>query len=82
MGLQKNAVKDQKQRPYMVQRDEDLEIIEQMGKEEWKVLSNYHQRSLAETFMFRYKAIQSDHVRGRTFEYQQTETAWEQKSST
>jgi hypothetical protein len=57
----------------MAQRDEDLKIIEQVGKEEWKVLTNYHRRSLAETFMFRYKVILGDHLRSRTFENQQTE---------
>lgn len=73
MGLQKNAVKDTKDRTYMAQRDEDLEIIEQVGKEEWKVLSGYHQRSLAETFMFRYKVILGDHLRCRKLENQTTE---------
>jgi hypothetical protein len=73
MGLQKNAVRDVKQRPYMVQRDEDIAMIQQLGREEWKVLSGYHQRSLAETFMFRYKVILGDHVKSRKFENQQTE---------
>ncbi len=73
MGLQTNAVRDVKARAYMTQRDEDIGVIEQLGKEEWKVLSNYHQRSLAETFMYRYKTIIGDHLRARKFENQQTE---------
>lgn len=73
MGLPKNAVKDVKGREYMRQRDEDLDMIRQLGKEEWKALTNYHQRSLAETFMFRYKVILGDHVKSRTFENQTTE---------
>lgn len=73
MGLQKNAVRDTKARAYMAQRDQDIGVIEQLGKEEWKVLTNYHQRSLAETFMFRYKVILGDHVKSKTFENQQAE---------
>ena len=73
MGLPKNAVKDVKGRSYMAQRDEDLETVEQLGKEEWKVLTNYHQRSKAETFMFRYKMTLGNHIRGRIFDNQQTE---------
>lgn len=73
MGLQKNAVKDIKGRDYMAQRDEDLKVIEEVGKEEWKVLSGYHQRSKAETFMFRYKTILGDHLKARSFDNQQTE---------
>lgn len=73
MRLQNNAVKDIKGRGYMAQRDEDLRVIKEVGKEEWKVLSNYHQRSLAETFMFRYKVILGDHLRARKFQNQQTE---------
>lgn len=73
MRLQDNAVKDSKGRDYMAQRDEDLDMIKQLGKEEWKVLSDYHQRSLAETFMFRYKVILGDQLRARKLSNQQTE---------
>lgn len=73
MGLQKNAVSDIQGRAYMAQRDEDIAMIEQVGKEEWKVLSGYHRRSKAETFMFRYKTILGDRLRARKFENQQTE---------
>jgi hypothetical protein len=73
MGLQKNAIRDVKHRGCMRQRDEDIKAIRRLGKRQWKVLSGYHKRSLAETFMFRYKVILGDHLKGRTFENQQTE---------
>lgn len=73
MSLQDNAVPDTRGRDYMAQRDEDLRVIKEVGKEEWKVLSDYHQRSLAETFMFRYKTTLGDHLRARKFQNQQTE---------
>lgn len=73
MNLQQNAVPDQKQRPYMAQRDEDLKVIKEVGKEEWKTLTDYHQRSKAETFMFRYKVIVGGRLRSRRFDHQQTE---------
>ena len=73
MRLPGNAVKDTKGRAYMAQRDEDLRVIKEVGKDEWKVLSDYHQRSLAETFMFRYKVILGDQLRARKLANQQTE---------
>lgn len=73
MSLQDNAVPDTRSRAYMAQRDEDLRVIKEVGKEEWKVLTDFHQRSLAETFMFRYKVILGDQLRARTFQNQQTE---------
>jgi hypothetical protein len=38
-------------------RDENLRAIRHRGKKKWKQESHYHQRSLAETSVFRYKAI-------------------------
>lgn len=75
MSLQDNAVPDTRGRAYMAQRDEDLRVFKEVGKEEWKVLSGYHQRSLAETFMFRYKVILGDQLRARKFQNQQTEVS-------
>ena len=73
MCLQKNAIPDVKHRDCTRQRDEDIKAIRRLGKRQWKVLSGYLRRSLAETFMFRYKVILGDHLKGRTFENQQTE---------
>lgn len=46
-------------------RDENLRRIRQVGRKQWKQESNYHRRSLAETAMFRYKAIFGGSVRTR-----------------
>lgn len=43
------------------------------GASEWKRISGYHCRSLAETAMFRIKALFSDKLKNRTFGAQQTE---------
>lgn len=40
-----------------LQRDENLRSIRKDGRKEWKQNSGYHQRSLAETTMFRLKTI-------------------------
>lgn len=70
---QDNAVEDKNHRPYLRQRNEDIAAIKSIGKEEWKIVSNYHQRSKAETFMFRYKVILGSALQARTFENQKTE---------
>ena len=55
-------------------RNEILENIEVFGREGWKHLSGYHQRSLAETSMFRYKKIFGEEMKARCEENQKTET--------
>lgn len=45
----------------------------EIGKKEWKQQSGYHQRSLAETAMFRIKGLFSDKLKNRTFSAQQVE---------
>jgi len=45
----------------------------EMGKKAWKQESGYHQRSLAETAMFRIKGIFGDKLKNRTFSAQQVE---------
>lgn len=54
-------------------RDENLRRIRQVGKAKWKEESGYHRRSLAETTIFRYKAIFGDKLSSRSFEGQATE---------
>ena len=54
-------------------RDENLRAIRKRGRKAWKRQSNYHRRSLAETTMFRLKAIFGGKVRSRTFDNQATE---------
>lgn len=54
-------------------RDENLRCIRAVGRKQWKITTNYHRRSLAETTMFRLKTIFGDRVSARLFANQRTE---------
>jgi len=54
-------------------RDENLRRIRQIGRSSWKEESGYHERSLAETAMFRMKTIFGDGVASRSPARQATE---------
>jgi hypothetical protein len=54
-------------------RDENLRRIRQVGRKAWKEESGYHERSLAETAMFRMKTIFGDGVASRSPARQATE---------
>ena len=54
-------------------RDENLRRIRQIGRKGWKEESGYHERSLAETAMFRMKTIFGDGVVSRCSPQQATE---------
>jgi IS5 family transposase len=54
-------------------RDENLRRIRQVGRKQWKQEVSYHQRSLAETQMFRLKMIFGDRVSARQFAGQATQ---------
>ena len=54
-------------------RDENIRLINQHGRARWKAVSNYHRRSLAETAMFRMKALFGGAVRARQFDAQSSE---------
>ncbi len=54
-------------------RDENLRHIRKRGRRAWKKDSNYHQRSLAETAMFRMKIIFGDKLSTRLLETQNTQ---------
>jgi hypothetical protein len=54
-------------------RDENLRAIRDLGRKRWKEESGYHQRSLAETAMFRIKTIFGESLRARNFRNQATE---------
>lgn len=58
---------------YLVQRNEAVERIKEVGRKEWKKEIGYHKRSLSETTMFRYKTIFGDKARTRKDENQETE---------
>ena len=72
---QHNAVTDKKKRLHMAQRDTAIEVIKTIGKKEWKIKEGYHQRSKAETVMFRYKIIIGDKLTARKTAHQETEVA-------
>ena len=54
-------------------RDEDLRRIREVGRAAWKEESGYHERSLAETAMFRMKTLFGDGVASRCSPQQATE---------
>ncbi|MBD0294294.1 MAG: IS5 family transposase [Flavisolibacter sp.] len=70
---QRGAVMDKKGREHLWQRNDDIKAMKRLGRKEWKVLSNYHQRSKAETFMYRYKTILGGQLMAREFSRQRTE---------
>ena len=54
-------------------RDENLRQIRKQGRKSWKQESGYHQRSLAETAMFRFKTLFGPDLKSRRMPQQQTE---------
>ena len=65
---------------YLKSRNEAIKRIQELGEGDlekgrklWKEESGYHQRSLAETSMFRYKTIIGRRLRSRRFDSQETE---------
>jgi IS5 family transposase len=54
-------------------RDENLRQIRQQGRKQWKVESGYHQRSLAETAMFRFKTLFGAQLSARGLQTQATQ---------
>lgn len=70
---QRGAKPDETGSDVFKQRNDDIAHIKALGRKEWKILSNYHQRSKAETFMCRYKIILGGRLQAREFERQQTE---------
>lgn len=72
---QRNAVPDRKGRPHRAERDEAIREIAATGRKEWKVREGYHQRSKAETVMFRYKTILGGSLAARKPANQKTEVA-------
>jgi len=54
-------------------RNQVLEQIDEVGRQQWKQESGYHRRSLAETTMFRFKTIFGGTLRRRRFDNQAVE---------
>jgi len=56
-------------------RDEVIKEVRELGRKEWKIKSKYHQRSLAETGVFRIKTLMGNKLTARTFDRQINEVA-------
>lgn len=69
-GTKKKPVKE-----YLKQRNEAVEFIQTYDRKAWKSKEGYHQRSLNEVVMFRYKTIFTTNMSARKIENQQTEVA-------
>ena len=54
-------------------RDQNLRRIRQVGRKRWKQETGYHQRSLGENMVFRFKTIFGDHLASRQIPQQITE---------
>jgi hypothetical protein len=54
-------------------RDDVLRFMRVHGRSKWKEVSGYHQRSLAETAVFRFKTIFGDHLSTRLLATQATQ---------
>lgn len=54
-------------------RDEVIERVRSIGRRQWKIESGYHQRSLAETAIFRFKQLLGPQLSARKFEHQALE---------
>jgi IS5 family transposase len=70
---QHNAVMSKTRLAHRRTRDEDIKMIAHTDRTRWKVQSGYHQRSKAETVMFRYKTIIGNSLSARKIENQETE---------
>lgn len=69
----KNAVRSKGKVPELIERDQAIERIEQIGRKEWKQEVGYHKRSLSETAMHRYKMTIGNTLTARKIENQITE---------
>ncbi|MDQ4140167.1 MAG: IS5 family transposase [Bacteroidota bacterium] len=58
---------------YLQQRNEAVVFSADQGRKAWKIQAGYHQRSLNEVAMFRYKTTFTAQMRARKMENQQTE---------
>lgn len=64
-----------KGRAHLKKRNDDIRAIKRLGRRQWKEASNDHQRSKAETFMFRYKVIVGGRLQARKSERQKAEAS-------
>ena len=69
----RNAVKRGDDLPEVVERNQAIDRIEQIGRKAWKQEVGYHKRSLSETAMYRYKMTIGNTLAARKIENQATE---------
>ena len=70
---QHNAIISIQKQPYLHSRNKAIKEIKSIGRDKWKKKSNYHQRSKAETVMYRYKTIIGNNLSSRKPETQKIE---------
>jgi hypothetical protein len=70
---QKNAVKSKNENPDLIQRDQAIKRIKEIGRKKWKEDIGYHQRSLSEVNMYRYKQIFGPNLKARKPVYEVAE---------
>ena len=73
------VVRDETTDPATKKRNDAIQEIKGLGGDDharkiWKVLKNYHRRSLAETMMYRIKQLTGANLRHREWGRQQTES--------
>lgn len=73
---QQNAVIKDETEAYAMQRNEAIRQIAQSDRSSWKKQVGYHQRSLAEVTMYRYKTLFTGTLQSRKIEYEQKEVAF------
>ena len=61
-------------------RDEAIRYIRGHGRNKWKRVHDYHQRSLAETAVYRFKRLMGRFVEARTWENERTEVRLKAKT--
>lgn len=66
---------DPKFNPLLLQRNQAVWRIKQVGRSQWKGEVAYHRRNLVETTMYRFKVTFGDELKARTIQNQNTETA-------
>lgn len=71
----RGAVVDRKGRSHLEKRNDAIKAIRRLGRGQWKVVTGYHRRSKAETFMFRYKVILGGRLQARKSEQQKAEVS-------
>lgn len=69
----KNAVNSKGGVTELLERDQAIDRIKQIGRKEWKQEVGYHKKSLSETAMHRYKMVIGNTLRARKMENQVTE---------